>query len=105
MFPKKDLDMFVAVRKPIQINLGVTSDWDLNRDVRERYLVIATTRKANFYPLVEDEKPALSRGGSVSMPPLLRMAFNAHKETTRSGSRKENWSVIAIDLVIKKKKP
>jgi hypothetical protein len=101
IWPREDrpADQWIEGDRRVPIHVAATSEWEVGRPVRERYLVIATKRPSNFYPLIKDE-PTKVRGDAI--PAVLREAVEAAKMVSRGSIsiRGDNWGVLALDLLV-----
>jgi hypothetical protein len=95
-----------GVPKPIQMMVYSDPDWPLSRPMRDRYLVIATEKQADFSPfvskssrLVAKPKTSGTRGGADGMPDVVAQALMGRQ--TRGGRslkpRSVGFSILAVD--------
>jgi hypothetical protein len=82
------------------VELGPDPKWQHDRPMVDRYVVIATSRYADFSPF-ESRAPALTRGGKIetgAMPAFLAGALTG--STTRGGNEAgaPAWGIQWLDL-------
>lgn len=91
----------------IHVNVTAHKAWNLERPMRDRYLVVATDEAADFEPLT---RVATLRGGPAEPSPRRRMpemlALALEKPPTRGVTSAKidlaGWGVTSVDLLVAK---
>jgi hypothetical protein len=101
--PAREEQVLRAGAAPQRIPVGIVTDpdWPLERAMRDRYLVFATERFADFGPF--ERKLEQTRGPQESPPPEI-IAAALRGPVLRGGPRvaadADGWGVTTVDLMV-----
>ena len=96
-------DRVLAPGETVRVPVNVVADpeWDSERPMRDRYLVLATLEPADFTPLAREQT---TRGESptVRMPPILSLALEKPKQRgiTKASTDRSSFGLCVVDLYV-----
>ena len=91
-------------RVHIPVGLVASDEWDLDRPLRDRYLVIATPEWHDFSSFLTDTRGS---SGSPALPGPLSRAFakRATRGVQLAPASEELWGIQAVDLLVERAEP